>query len=738
MQDIEDKERYINTGRLIHILSNQMKRRNTSEAVGDDGLTTMQKHVLKHILLETMHREVYQKDIEEEFRIRKSTATGILQLMEKNGFISRESSKKDARLKRIVPTPKAEALRPEILEHIRDTEKRLIQGIDQEDVKICRKVLVQMIQNLAENKTKIRRKTRTMNKTLLKSVREYKKQSVLAPFFVILEVLMEVLIPMEMAKIIDVGIMQGNLSYIVRRGLILVIMAMLALYFGIIAGKMAAIAGAGYAKNLRHDIFYKVQEFSFKNIDRFSTSGLVTRMTTDITNVQMAYMMSIRLLARAPIMIVLSWIMTLLLNKKIALLFLIIIPLLGGTLIFIAKKAHPHFIKVFDEYDILNNSVQENVNASRVVKAFVREDHEIEKFHGISKYVYTLFTKAEKIVAWNSPVMQFTIYTAMLLMVAIGGREIVFGAMEIGEMTSVIVYAFQIMMALMMVTFVFVMIMIAEASTDRITEVLAEVPEMQDKKNAITEVADGEIRFEHVDFSYAGEGGNLSLKDVNLHIKSGQTIGIIGGTGSAKSTLVQLIPRLYDVTKGTVKVGGLDVREYNLEALRDQVSMVLQKNVLFTGTIYDNIRWGNEHASEEEVQRVCKLAQADGFIKEFPAGYHTMIVQGGNNVSGGQKQRLCIARALLKKPKILILDDSTSAVDTKTDALIRKAFREEIPDTTKIIIAQRVSSIENADQIIVLDEGKIMGVGTSEELLATNEIYREVYESQIKGGGDDE
>ena len=736
MQDIEDKERYINTGRLIHILSNQMKRRNASEAVGDDGLTTMQKHVLKHILLETMHREVYQKDIEEEFRIRKSTATGILQLMEKNGFISRESSKKDARLKRIVPTPKAEALRPEILEHIRDTEKRLIQGIDQEDVKICRKVLVQMIQNLTKKKR--RRKTRTMNKTLLKSVREYKKQSVLAPFFVILEVLMEVLIPMEMAKIIDVGIMQGNLSYIVRRGLILVIMAMLALYFGIIAGKMAATAGAGYAKNLRHDIFYKVQEFSFKNIDRFSTSGLVTRMTTDITNVQMAYMMSIRLLARAPIMIVLSWIMTLLINKKIALLFLIIIPLLGGTLIFIAKKAHPHFIKVFDEYDILNNSVQENVNASRVVKAFVREDHEIEKFHGISKYVYTLFTKAEKIVAWNSPVMQFTIYTAMLLMVAIGGREIVFGAMEIGEMTSVIVYAFQIMMALMMVTFVFVMIMIAEASTDRITEVLTEVPEMQDKKNAVTEVADGEIRFEHVDFSYAGEGGNLSLKDVNLHIKSGQTIGIIGGTGSAKSTLVQLIPRLYDVTKGTVKVGGLDVREYNLEALRDQVSMVLQKNVLFTGTIYDNIRWGNEHASEEEVQRVCKLAQADGFVKEFPAGYHTMIVQGGNNVSGGQKQRLCIARALLKKPKILILDDSTSAVDTKTDALIRKAFREEIPDTTKIIIAQRVSSIENADQIIVLDEGKIMGVGTSEELLATNEIYREVYESQVKGGEDDE
>lgn len=577
-----------------------------------------------------------------------------------------------------------------------------------------------------------------MNKKLFKSIREYKKESILAPILVILEVLMEVLIPLEMAKIIDVGIANGDLGYIVQRGVILVIMAMLALFFGVQAGNMAAVAAAGYAKNLRHDIFYKVQDFSFKNIDHFSTSGLVTRMTTDITNVQMAYMMSIRLLARAPIMILLSWIMTLMINVKVALLFLVVIPLLGGTLLFIAKKAHPHFIKVFDEYDELNNSVQENVNAARVVKAFVREDYEVNKFHGVSDYVYTLFTKAEKIVAWNSPVLQFMMYAVVILIALIGGRSIVFGTMETGELTSVIVYALQILMSLNMVTFVFVMIMIAEASTDRITEVLTEVPEMQDKKNAVTEVADGEIRFEHVDFSYAGEGGNLSLKDVNLHIKSGQTIGIIGGTGSAKSTLVQLIPRLYDVTKGTVKVGGLDVREYNLEALRDQVSMVLQKNVLFTGTIYDNIRWGNEHASEEEVQRVCKLAQADGFVKEFPAGYHTMIVQGGNNVSGGQKQRLCIARALLKKPKILILDDSTSAVDTKTDALIRKAFREEIPDTTKIIIAQRISSIENADQIIVLDEGKIMGVGTSEELLATNEIYREVYESQVKGGEDDE
>ena len=577
-----------------------------------------------------------------------------------------------------------------------------------------------------------------MNKKLLQSVREYKKQSIIAPLLVTLEVLMEVLIPLEMAKIIDLGIAEGNLGYIIQRGLILVIMAMMSLFFGVQAGNFAAIAGAGYAKNLRHDIYYKVQDFSFKNIDHFSTSGLVTRMTTDITNIQMAYMMSIRLLARAPIMIILSWVMTLTLSRKAALLFLIVIPVLGGTLLFIAKKAHPHFIKVFDEYDELNNSVQENVNAARVVKAFVREDYEIGKFHGVSKYVYQLFTTAEKIVAWNSPVMQFVMYAVIMILIYIGGKGIVTGTMETGALTSIIVYALQIIGSLMMVTFVFVMIMIAGASTDRITEVLNEIPEMRDPADAVTSVTDGDIIFDHVSFSYAGEGGNLSLKDVNLHIKSGQTVGIIGGTGSAKSTLVQLIPRLYDVTEGSVKVSGIDVRKYNLEALRDQVSMVLQKNVLFSGTIYDNIRWGNENATDEEVQNVCKLAQADGFVREFPDGYNTQIVQGGNNVSGGQKQRLCIARALLKKPKILILDDSTSAVDTKTDALIRKAFREEIPNTTKIIIAQRVSSIEDADLIIVLENGEISGIGTSEELLKTNAIYREVYESQVKGGEDHE
>ena len=572
-----------------------------------------------------------------------------------------------------------------------------------------------------------------MNKKLLQSVREYKKQSIIAPLLVTLEVLMEVLIPLEMAKIIDIGIAGGNLGYIVQRGLILVIMAMMSLFFGVQAGNFAAIAGAGYAKNLRHDIYYKVQDFSFKNIDHFSTSGLVTRMTTDITNIQMAYMMSIRLLARAPIMIVLSWIMTLTLSKKAALLFLIVIPVLGGTLLFIAKKAHPHFIKVFDEYDDLNNSVQENVNAARVVKAFVREDYEIDKFHGVSKYVYQLFTTAEKIVAWNSPVMQFVMYAVIMILVYIGGKGIVAKTMETGALTSIIVYALQIIGSLMMVTFVFVMIMIAGASTDRITEVLDEIPEMIDPADAVTSVADGDIVFDHVSFSYAGEGGNLSLKDVDLHIRSGQTIGIIGGTGSAKSTLVQLIPRLYDVTEGCVKVGGIDVRDYNLEALRDQVSMVLQKNVLFTGTIYDNIRWGDENASDEEVQRMCKLAQADGFVNEFPAGYNTQIVQGGNNVSGGQKQRICIARAILKKPKVLILDDSTSAVDTATEGRIREELAKKLPDMTKLVIAQRISSVKHADQIIILDKGCVNAIGTHEELLRTNKIYQEIYESQKEG-----
>lgn len=572
-----------------------------------------------------------------------------------------------------------------------------------------------------------------MKTKLYDSIREYKKESILAPLFVILEVFLEVLIPLFMANIIDIGIKQGNLPYIIKMGALLVLFAMIALYLGVLAGNFASTAAAGYAKNLRHDIFYRIQDFSFKNIDHFSTPSLVTRMTTDITNIQMAYMMTIRLLARAPFMIILSMIMTLKINKDIALLFLCVFPILTCILFLIVKLAHPIFVTVFEEYDVLNNTVQENVNASRVVKAYVREEQEKKKFEKISTLVYTLFTRAEKIVAYNAPSMQFAMYVVVLSIVLISSKAIIFGTMESGQLTSVIVYALQILMSLMMVTLVFVFVIIARASKKRIEEVLNEIPEMCDKENAIKTMADGSITFENVNYRYGGENSPFSLKNINLHIKSGQTIGIIGGTGSSKSTLVSLIPRLYDVTNGCVKVGGVDVRDYNLEFLREQVAMVLQKNTLFSGTIYENIRWGNENATDEEVQFVCKLAQADSFIQTFPDKYNTMIVPGGNNVSGGQKQRLCIARALLKKPKILIFDDSTSAVDTKTDQLIRKALREEIPNTTKIIIAQRIASIEDADQIIVLDNGEIQAIGTSKELLKSCSIYQEVYESQMKG-----
>ena len=546
-----------------------------------------------------------------------------------------------------------------------------------------------------------------MDKKLLRSVREYKKQSFLTPVLVAAEVFVEVLIPLLMAKIIDVGIMNGDMAYIIKLGALLVLLAVVALFFGAKAGQLAAVASSGYAKNLRHDIFYKIQDFSFGNIDHFSTPGLVTRLTTDITNVQMAYMFTIRLLARAPIMIVMSLIMTVTISPAIAFMMLITIPVLGGLLIFIAKKAHPHFIKVFDEYDELNNVVQENVNAARVVKAYVREDHEVEKFGKISGIVFRLFTKAEKIVAWNSPTMQFTMYIVVLAMVLIGGESIISGDMLTGELTSVIVYALQILTSLMMVSFVFVMIMIAEASTERINEVLDEVPEMEDKADAVTEVTNGDIEFEHVNFSYAGEGGNLSLKDVNLHIKSGQIVGIIGGTGSAKSTLVQLIPRLYDVTSGTVKVGGTDVRDYNLKALRDQVSVVLQKNVLFTGSIYENIRWGDETASDAEVERVCKLAQADGFIREFPNQYETMIVEGGNNVSGGQKQRLCIARALAVQPDVILMDEPTSALDPISTSKIEDLVLELKKDYTIIMVThnmQQATRISDKTAFFLLGE----------------------------------
>lgn len=579
-----------------------------------------------------------------------------------------------------------------------------------------------------------------MIKKLASYVKEYKKYAILTPIFVILEVVMEVIIPLLMAKIIDVGIQNNDIKYILEIGVLLIVSAIMSLIFGMLSGKFAAKASAGYSKNLRKAMFHKIQDYSFENIDKFSTSSLVTRMTTDVTNVQMAFQMIIRILVRGPIMMIFALLMVLSINAKISLIFFIAIPVLGAVLMFITLKAHPNFEKVFKKYDKLNRVVQENLGAIRVVKAYVREKHENKKFKEVNDEVYTNFKKAEKIVAFNAPAMQLTIYTCILLISWIGSKTIVAGGMQTGELSSIVTYAWQILTSLMMLSMVFVMVIMAQSSAERIIEVIDEEPTIKNKENAIKEVKDASIEFENVTFAYSDEEeeGKNALENINLKIKSGETIGIIGGTGSSKSSLVQLIPRLYDVTKGKVKVGGIDVRDYDIKALRDSVAMVLQKNVLFSGTIAENLRWGKKDADEEELQEICKLSQADSFIQEFPSKYDTLLDQGGTNVSGGQKQRICIARAILKQPKILILDDSTSAVDTKTDALIRRAFREKIPSTTKIIIAQRVSSIEDADQIVVLNEGKIDGIGTSKELLETNQIYKEVYESQMKGGDDDE
>lgn len=578
-----------------------------------------------------------------------------------------------------------------------------------------------------------------MLKKLAKYVKEYKKATILTPVFVVLEVVMEVIIPLLMARIIDVGIQNGDVHYILEMGVLLIIAAILSLTFGMLSGRYAAKASAGYAKNLRKAMFYKIQDYAFENIDKFSTSSLITRMTTDVTNVQMAFQMIIRILVRGPIMMIFALLMVLSISTQISIIFFVAIPVLGVILFFIATKAHPNFEKVFKKYDKLNNVVQENVSAIRVVKSYVREDFEEAKFKEINDDVYKSFKKAEKIVAFNSPAMQTTIYTCILLISWIGSQLIVGGTMQTGQLSSIITYAWQILASLMMLSMVFVMVIMAQSSAERILEVIEEKPSIQNKENPVTEVKNGAISFKNVSFVYSDEKdvNKFALRDINLDIKEGETIGIIGGTGSSKSTLVSLIPRLYDVSKGSVTVGGVDVRDYDMHALRDAVAMVLQKNVLFSGTIAENLRWGKKNADLEELEEACKLAQADGFIKEFPSKYDTVLDQGGTNVSGGQKQRICIARAILKKPKILILDDSTSAVDTKTDAFIRKAFREKIPNTTKIIIAQRISSIEDADKIIVLDQGKINGIGTSEELLKTNAIYREVYESQMKGGSED-
>lgn len=579
-----------------------------------------------------------------------------------------------------------------------------------------------------------------MIKTLLSSVREYKKETILAPIYVTLESILEIVIPTIMAFLIDNGINQKDMSYVLKMGLVLILAAALSLITGILAGRSAAVASAGFARNLRHDMFYNVQNFSFSNIDKFSTASIITRLTTDVTNVQNAYQMLVRLAVRAPMMIVFALMFSFRIDAQLSLIFLATIPVLGLGMFLIMSRVHPIFVRVFRTYDRLNNIVQENLHGIRVVKSYIREDFEEKKFADVSQTIFNDFTKAEKRLAFTMPLMQLCLYASMLLLSWFGAQEIVASGnnaaigLSTGELASLITYAMQILMSLMMLSMVFVMIIISRASAERIVEVITEESDLKNSENPIHSVPNGSITFEDVTFSYARQTDKPVLDDITFSIASGQTVGIIGGTGSSKSSLVQLIPRLYDPMGGVVTVGGINVKDYDLETLRNEVAMVLQKNVLFSGTIKENLRWGNENATDEEMIHACQLAQADGFIREFPDGYDTHIEQGGTNVSGGQRQRLCIARALLKQPKILILDDSTSAVDTKTDSLIRQAFRENIPNTTKIIIAQRVSSVQDADKIIVLDDGRINAIGTHEQLLETCAIYREVYESQNKGG----
>ena len=575
-----------------------------------------------------------------------------------------------------------------------------------------------------------------MIRTLLKEVKEYKTASIATPIFMILEVLFETLIPFLMASIIDKGVNTGDIHHIYKVGGIMIVAAFLGLLAGMAGGRYGAKASTGFAKNLRNAMFDRIQTYSFANIDHFSTAGLVTRLTTDVTNVQNAYQMMLRMMMRAPASMICAMVMAFTINARLASIYLVAVVILGVILFFIIRHATAYFQQAFPKYDALNASVQENVSAIRVVKAYVREEQETSKFQYASKNIYDIFVRAEKNVIWNSPIMMFTVYTCIILISWFGAKMIVVKSLTTGELMSLLAYCMNILMSLMMLSMVFVMISMSMASMRRIAEVLDETSDIHNPEHPLYEVADGSISFKNVDFAYKKDSAEKVLKNINLDIHSGETIGIIGGTGSAKTSLVNLISRLYDVTGGEILVGGKNVKDYDLEVLRNQVSVVLQKNVLFTGSILDNLRWGNKEATDEECMEACRLACADEFIERFPDKYNTHIEQGGNNVSGGQKQRLCIARALLKKPKILILDDSTSAVDTATDAKIRRAFREEIPDTTKLIIAQRVSSVQDADRIIVMDEGQVHGFGTHEELLKTDEIYREVYESQTQGGGD--
>ena len=580
-----------------------------------------------------------------------------------------------------------------------------------------------------------------MIKTLSKSIREFKKPAILTPILVVGEVILECIIPFVIANLVNEMQAGCGMDVIVQYGLQLIIMAVLSLILGVAAGNTCATASTGFARNLRQDMFYHIQDYSFENIDKFSVSSLVTRMTTDVMNVQMSFMMIIRVATRGPLMLIFSFIMGFAMGGRLALIFLVTIPLLGVGLVLVIRKATPIFRRVFRKYDALNDSVQENVQAMRVVKSYVREDYEKKKFGVAAEDVCKDFTRAERIMAINNPMMQFCVYAGMVFVLSFGSYAVISSQgleANVGQMSAIITYSFQILMSLMMLSMVFVIITISMESAERIVEVLQEQSSLTSPENAVKEVKDGSIDFDGVSYKYSRTAERNALEHVDLHIRSGELIGILGGTGSSKTTLVQLIPRLYDVTEGAVRVGGVDVRNYDLEVLRDNVAMVLQKNVLFSGTIKDNLRWGNPNATDEEMYEACRLAQADEFIQQFPDKYDTWIEQGGSNISGGQKQRLCIARALLKKPKVLILDDSTSAVDTHTDALIRQGFREFIPDTTKIIIAQRVASVEDADRIIVMEGGRISAIGTHEELLKSNEIYREVYTSQTKAGDPDE
>ena len=575
-----------------------------------------------------------------------------------------------------------------------------------------------------------------MLKTLASQVKEFKKDSILTPVFMILEVLFETMIPLLMASIIDKGVEMGDIHHIYKVGAMMGVLALCGLWAGVMGGKYASRASTGFARNLRKAMYDNIQNFSFANIDKYSTAGLITRLTTDVTNLQNAYQMLLRMFTRAPASLLCAMVMAFTIHAELASIYLIAVVVLATCLILIMSRAVKYFQKVFQKYDDLNASVQENITGIRVVKAYVREDYENQKVFKAAENVYRMFVKAENIIVANQPLMMFTVYACILGLSWLGAKMIVVGSLTTGELMSLLTYCMNIMMSLMMLSMIFVMVTMSFASAERITEVLNEKSDLQNPENPVMEVKDGSIVFNHVDFAYRKSSGEPVLKDLNIEIHSGETIGIIGGTGSAKSSLVNLISRLYDVTKGSVQVGGVDVRDYDMEALRNQVSVVLQKNVLFSGTILDNLRWGDKNATEEECIRACQLACADEFIERMPEKYHTYIEQGGSNVSGGQKQRLCIARALLKKPKILILDDSTSAVDTATDAKIRRAFAEEIPDTTKLIIAQRILSVKGADRIIVMDNGQINGFGTHEELMEHNKIYREVYESQNQGGGD--